>query len=76
MKVIEQVKARYAHRCAAYTPQGTRCMVHAPLEVHHVDGDHGNNDARNLVPLCRKHHKLFAHARAQEFAEPEMPMVR
>jgi hypothetical protein len=44
--------------------------------VHHIDGDHGNNDPRNLVPLCHEHHVLFAHARAEEFAEPETPMVR
>jgi predicted restriction endonuclease len=76
MKVIAEVKQRYANRCAAYTAAGARCMVHAPLEVHHIDGDKTNNDARNLVPLCREHHRLFAYARAQEFAEPEAPLVR
>jgi hypothetical protein len=76
VKLRAKVKRRYAYRCAAYTAAGTRCMVHAPLEVHHVDGDHGNNDPRNLVPLCHEHHVLFAHARAEEFAEPEQPMVR
>jgi hypothetical protein len=75
MKVIEQVKARYANRCAAYASSGTRCMVHSPLQVHHVDGDKANNDPRNLVPLCREHHRLFAYAERAEFAEPEAPLV-
>ena len=67
---------RYANRCAAYTAAGTRCLVHAPLEVHHVDGDHAHNAATNLVPLCHEHHVLYAHARAEEFAPPEVPLVR
>jgi hypothetical protein len=75
MKIIGQVKRRYANRCAAYTEAGTRCMVHAPLQVHHIDGDKANNDPRNLVPLCREHHRLFAYAQREEFAEPEAPLV-
>jgi hypothetical protein len=26
-------------------------------EIHHIDGDKGNNDIRNLVVLCHEHHQ-------------------
>jgi hypothetical protein len=32
------------------------------LEVHHIDGDHDNNDPTNLIPLCPTHHKMM-HSR-------------
>jgi hypothetical protein len=31
------------------------------VEVHHFDGDHKNNDPKNLVPLCANHHKYMHH---------------
>ena len=33
-----------------------RCGRHAPLEVHHADGDPGNNELENLTTLCRRCH--------------------
>ncbi len=67
MKVIKDTKQRYASRCAALTDTG-RCIVHAPLEVHHIDGNKGNNSPINLVPLCRKHHRFLP----TEYAQPEL----
>jgi predicted HNH restriction endonuclease len=32
------------------------------LEIHHLDGNHGNNDLDNLIPLCSNHHKMM-HSR-------------
>ena len=32
------------------------------LEVHHIDGNHNNNDPCNLLPLCPTHHKMI-HSR-------------
>lgn len=26
------------------------------VDVHHLDGNHHNNDVNNLVPLCPNHH--------------------
>ena len=34
------------------------CTVHKSNHVHHIDGNHLNNDAFNLVILCKEHHKL------------------
>ncbi len=41
------------------------CVCRAPaadLQVHHIDGDPGNNDSSNLAVLCLDHHSL-AHTR-------------
>lgn len=32
------------------------------LEVHHTDGNHKNNDPKNLIPLCSTHHRMI-HSR-------------
>jgi hypothetical protein len=29
------------------------------LEVNHIDGDHENNDPKNLQTLCLKHHRII-----------------
>lgn len=29
------------------------------VEVHHLDGNHNNNDPANLVPLCPNHHQYW-----------------
>lgn len=34
------------------------CAAHKSNHVHHIDGNHLNNDAFNLVILCKEHHKL------------------
>jgi 5-methylcytosine-specific restriction endonuclease McrA len=34
----------------------SRCGRHAPLEVHHADGDPANNEPGNLVTFCRACH--------------------
>ena len=37
-----------------------RCGRHAPLEVHHVNGDPGDNRPENLTTFCRACH-IEAH---------------
>ena len=34
----------------------SRCGRHAPLEVHHADGDPSHNEIENLKTLCRRCH--------------------
>ena len=34
------------------------CDFDKIISVHHVDGDHQNNEARNLIPLCPNHHHM------------------
>ena len=33
------------------------------MDVHHVDGDHSNNDPSNLITLCANCHRLVHHDR-------------
>jgi hypothetical protein len=50
------VKVESGHSC------GVRgCNEHTYLEIHHIDENRENNEAKNLIFLCDKHHKM-AHA--------------
>ena len=35
-----------------------RCGATGPLELHHFDHDHANDDPANHVMLCRRCHRL------------------
>lgn len=35
------------------------CEENVIVEVHHLDGNHNNNDPSNLIPLCPTHHKYW-----------------
>ncbi len=53
-EVIQQ--ARHQRRCAGCDfAFGTSDQ----FELHHLDGDHTNNDASNLVPICEMCHAAF-----------------
>lgn len=44
---------------ACENPSCTATIVHpCQLDVHHVDGDHNNNDPANLATLCSNCHRL------------------
>ena len=49
-----KVKKQFNHLCAI-------CGKANP-HIHHIDGDHYNNDEKNLLPLCPNHHLLDAHS--------------
>jgi predicted restriction endonuclease len=46
------------------------CGFDKVVDVHHVDGNHGNNDYKNLVPLCPNHHQLFHSNKYRKDIEP------
>lgn len=40
------------------------CICQTPfIQIHHIDGNHDNNDLDNLAPLCPNHHAL-AHSQS------------
>jgi len=48
------------YRRTAFNAHGTSCAwcdSDENVEVHHRDGDRNNNDADNLLPLCRDCHR-------------------
>lgn len=34
------------------------CGWNISVDVHHIDGNHSNNNKDNLVPLCPNHHRM------------------
>lgn len=52
-------KEGYRDVCLRHWPE--RCAVcgwEITIDVHHVDDDHGNDDPKNLIPLCQNHHMM------------------
>lgn len=45
-----------------YKQECTICGWGISVDVHHIDGDHNNDDPSNLIPLCPNHHRM-AHMR-------------
>lgn len=45
------------------------CGENKIVEVHHYDGDHGNNESKNLIPLCPTHHKYW-HSKYRNLVKP------
>jgi hypothetical protein len=48
-----KIKKTNKKRCAFCQYSGT----HRALEVHHIDGDHSNNETGNLLVLCTNCHR-------------------
>ena len=72
----KRVLSRFGNRCAALE-NGERCWVHGTtlLEIHHVDGDSGNDHPNNLVPCCKPHHRTHAGRPRSAFANPPTPLI-
>ena len=53
------------YRITAFEKYGVKCECcgteRAIFEVHHIDGDHYNDDIKNLVVLCKDCHHTKAH---------------
>lgn len=61
-----------AYRTTCFEVHEKICVVCGEsniVEVHHFDGDHDNNSADNLVPLCPTHHK-YCHSRFYALIKP------
>ena len=46
-----------------------------PLEVHHKDGDHLNNELDNLELLCPNCHALTENWRGKNIAKSKNPII-
>lgn len=59
------------YRTICFRNHEKRC-VHCDEEnvvsVHHLDGDHNNNDPYNLIPLCPTHHQ-YMHSRFKDIVQ-------
>ena len=45
------------------------CEFDKIVAVHHVDGNHSNDDPKNLIPLCPNHHEM-THSKWKEEIQP------
>lgn len=60
-----------SYRSTALLYHKRKCVVCAEdntVEVHHLDGDKGNNSPQNLIPLCPTHHRYW-HSRYRHLIE-------
>jgi HNH endonuclease len=71
----DRVVGLFGNRCSAILDDGSRCFTHGGLEVHHVDGDPGNNHPENLVPVCRPHHHSHAGRPRSAFVDMPEPFI-
>lgn len=49
-----------------WSPRCAICGWCVSIDIHHIDGDHSNDDIKNLIPLCQNHHIM---TRMNQFAE-------
>lgn len=57
-----RTEAKNNYRSIAFRHHDKECVVcgeNKIVAVHHMDGDHYNNDIKNLVPLCPTHHAYW-----------------
>lgn len=65
-----------AYRDVAFEAHGRECWkcgAEDELQVHHRDGDRTNNDAENLLPLCRTCHSNVHNGILEDLADELLP---
>lgn len=51
------------------------CLMPA-VELHHIDGDPGNNEHENLIPLCQFCHDARVHGKGFRISQVELRLYR
>ena len=55
-------KSEWGYRKLCFDNWPKKCLIcdfDMVVEVHHLDGNHDNNDENNLIPLCPNHHRAI-----------------
>jgi hypothetical protein len=61
-------KSEWGYRKICFSRWDKKCAIcefSCVVDVHHIDGNHDNNNIDNLIPLCPNHHKM-AHMKLYE----------
>jgi hypothetical protein len=70
----EQLAEDDRYRDLCFRHHGRQCIVCKEeniVTVHHLNEDHSDNRAENLVPLCPTHHQYY-HSRYRNLIEPKI----
>ncbi len=75
---VKEYNARKYHKIPLELYQklmATECLIcgfRKTLDLHHIDGNHDNTAATNLVALCPNHHRLLHHPKYKEETRREL----
>lgn len=65
-------KVSYKRNC--FNNHEKKCIICGEsliVAVHHLDGDHSNNEPANLIPLCPTHH-IYWHSKHKHLIEEKV----
>lgn len=63
---LKKYKAIYARNICSL------CKAHSDCDVHHINGNHGDNSLQNCIVVCRKcHSRIHLISRKQSMSLPE-----
>jgi len=68
-KDLVRKESIYRRLCFDEYDHEEKCIIcgwDASIDVHHVDGDHDNNDKFNLAPVCPNHHRMAGMKKYKE----------
>jgi hypothetical protein len=72
IKFHDPEKLRYSTICFRYHEKICAiCAESNIVTVHHLDGDHKNDNPMNLIPLCPTHH-FYCHSNYRHLVEPKI----
>ncbi len=63
------------YRRLCFEHHGKKCVVceeRLAVDVHHLDGDHQNNEVTNLIPLCANHHRYMHMKEGKELINDQI----
>ena len=63
-----------SYRFICFEHHEKRCIICSEdiiVAVHHYDGNHENNDPKNLVPMCPTHHQYW-HSKHKHLVEEKV----
>lgn len=63
------------YRRLCFERHGKKCIVceeRLAVDVHHLDGNHQNNQIGNLIPLCANHHRYMHMKEGKELINDQI----
>jgi hypothetical protein len=67
------------YRDPCFTRYEEKCVIcdwDISVDVHHIDGNHDNNDIDNLIPLCANHHRMAHMSKYKDEIKQKIDLVK